>query len=86
MHALFGAASACLLKVFHSPAAKRNLAEATVRKRQRENFCTGGAAMVDELVATWDMTSFNSLPHEKRPGLIRDVQRGHIEVKPLRPA
>jgi hypothetical protein len=78
-HALFGAASACLLNVFHSPAAKRNLAEAAVRKRQRENGGTGGAAMVDKLVAAWDMTSFVSLSREKRSDLIRDVQRGHKE-------
>ena len=72
---LFGVASANLLKAFDAPAAKKSLAEATVRKRKRENGGTGGTAEVDALVATWDMTSFSSLPREKRWGLIKDVQR-----------
>ena len=49
---LFGVASANLLKAFDAPAAKKSLAEATVRKRKRENGGTGGTAEVDALVAT----------------------------------
>jgi len=84
-HALFGVASANLLKAFQSPEAKRKLAETTVKKRQRENGGTGGAAEVDELVAAWDMTSFNSLPREKRWGLIKDVRRKYKDLCVIAP-
>ena len=78
---LFGVASANLLKAFDAPAAKKSLAEATVRKRKRENGGTGGTAEVDALVATWDMTSFSSAsrealgPYQRRAAQVRSPVR-----------
>jgi hypothetical protein len=84
-HALFGVASANLLKAFQSPAAKKKQAEAHVKKRQRENGGTGSTAEVEQLVAAWDMTSFNSLPREKRWGIIKDVRRKYDDLCVIAP-
>ena len=81
--------SAWRRRIFSKPSSRRlpkkKQAEAHVKKRQRENGGTGSAAEVGQLVAAWDMTSFNSLPREKRWGIIKDVRRKYDDLCVIAP-
>jgi hypothetical protein len=84
-HCLFGVAHSQLLKAFDAAATKEQLAKRAVAKRKKKNGGSGNQEEINEQVEAWDVTSFFSLPREKRWRIIKDVQRNYRDLCVLAP-